>query len=105
MQQFFRHEAILAVPAAKPGDAWTAPEPLRSAADLRAVLDSGASAGRLAAQAGLEREILYNRARPTRIAWWVLTLSLLLSDRRDGPRRAAPSTSRRAPCSSPGSRS
>ncbi len=78
MVQFFRHEAILAVPAERPGDAWTAPEPLRSAADLRAVLDSGVSAGRLAPERA-SAEILYNRARPTRLAWWVLTLSLLLS--------------------------
>jgi cytochrome c-type biogenesis protein CcsB len=78
MVQFFRHEAILAVPAEKKGDAWTSPEPLRSAADLRAVLDSGVSAGRLAPERA-SAEILYNRARPTRLAWWVLTLSLLLS--------------------------
>jgi cytochrome c-type biogenesis protein CcsB len=78
MVQFFRHEAILAVPAGKPGDSWTAPKPLRSAADLRTVLDSGVSAGRISPER-LDREILYNRARPTRLAWWVLTLSLLLS--------------------------
>ncbi len=78
MVQFFRHEAILAVPAEKPGDAWTAPEPLRSAADLRAVLESGISAGRLA-PGRLSVELLYNRVGHTRIAWWVLTLSLLLS--------------------------
>ncbi|HXK08956.1 MAG TPA: cytochrome c biogenesis protein CcsA [Vicinamibacteria bacterium] len=78
MAQFFRHEAILALPAAGPGDAWTAPEPLRSAADLRAVLDSGVSAGRTGPDR-IDRELLYNRARPTRLAWWVLTLSLLLS--------------------------
>ena len=78
MAQFFRHEAILAVPAAKPGDAWTAPEPLRSPADLRAMLDSGVSAGRITPDR-IDDELLYNRARPTRIAWWVLTLALLLS--------------------------
>jgi cytochrome c-type biogenesis protein CcsB len=78
MVQFFRHEAILAVPAGKPGDAWMAPAPLRSAADLRAVLDSGLSAGRVA-PARLSAEVLYNRVGHTRIAWWVLALSLLLS--------------------------
>jgi cytochrome c-type biogenesis protein CcsB len=78
MAQFFRHEAILAVPAQKPGEAWTSPDPLRSAADLRAVLDSGASAGRLA-PGRLSAEVLYNRVGHTRIAWWVLALSLLLS--------------------------
>jgi cytochrome c-type biogenesis protein CcsB len=78
MVRFFRHEAILALPAEKPADAWTAPEPLRTAADLRAVLDSGVSAGR-AAPGRLPAEVLYNRVGHTRIAWWVLALSLLLS--------------------------
>jgi hypothetical protein len=78
MQSLLNHDALRVVPAAQPGDAWTAPEELRSAADLRAVLDSGVSAGRLTPER-LSVELLYNRARPTRIAWWVLTLSLLLS--------------------------
>jgi len=54
------------------------PEHLRSVADLRAVLDSGVSAGRLSPER-LSAELLYNRARPTLIAWVVLGLSLLLS--------------------------
>jgi cytochrome c-type biogenesis protein CcsB len=36
-------------------------------------------AGPAAAPEALEREISYNRARPTRIAWWVLAVSLVLS--------------------------
>ena len=78
LQQFFEGEALRAVPAAQPGQQWTTPSPLRSAADLRAVLDSGRGAARLPAQRA-EREITYNRARPTRTAWVVLALSLLLS--------------------------
>jgi cytochrome c-type biogenesis protein CcsB len=78
MQRFLDQEVLRVVPAAKPGDAWTAPEHLHSAADLRAVLGSGVSAGRLAPERA-SVELLYNRARPTRLAWWVLTLSLLLS--------------------------
>jgi ABC-type transport system involved in cytochrome c biogenesis permease subunit len=78
MQQLFDQSALRVVPAARPGEAWTVPEHVHSAADLRTVLDSGASAGRLPAERA-SVEILYNRARPTRIAWWVLTLSLLLS--------------------------
>jgi len=78
MQSLLNRDALRVVPAAKPGDAWTAPEHLHSAADLRAVLDSGVSAGRLA-PARLSAELLYNRARPTLIAWIVLGLSLLLS--------------------------
>ena len=66
------------MPAARPGEPWTVPEHAHTAAELRAVLDSGVSAGRLPAER-LSAELLYNRARPTRIAWWVLTLSLLLS--------------------------
>jgi len=78
MQTFLNRDAPRVVPAAKAGDAWTAPEHLHSAADLRAALDSGVSAGRLAPER-VSVELLYNRARPTRLAWWVLTLSLLLS--------------------------
>jgi cytochrome c-type biogenesis protein CcsB len=78
MQSLLDHDALRVVPAAKPGGRWTVPEPLRSAADLRAVLDSGISAGRLS-PGRLSAELLYNRARPARIAWIVLGLSLLLS--------------------------
>jgi cytochrome c-type biogenesis protein CcsB len=78
MQGLLKHEALRVVPGAKPGEAWTVPAQLRSAADLRAVLDSGASAGRLSPER-ISAELLYNRARPTLIAWIVLGLSLLLS--------------------------
>jgi cytochrome c-type biogenesis protein CcsB len=78
MQSILDHDALRVVPGAKPGDAWTAPPQLRSAADLLAVLDSGVSAGRISPER-LSAELLYNRARPPRIAWIVLGLSLLLS--------------------------
>jgi cytochrome c-type biogenesis protein CcsB len=78
MQTLLTRDAFRVVPGAKPGDEWTAAEHLRSVADLRALLDSGVSAGRLAPEQA-SVELLYNRARPTRLAWWVLTLSLLLS--------------------------
>ena len=104
MQQVLDHSALRFSPSAKPGDAWTVPEHLHSAAEFRALADSGdAAAGRISRDA-VERELLYNRARPTRLAWWILTLSLLLS-MAAWPRTAAPSTSPRAPSSSPGSRS
>jgi cytochrome c-type biogenesis protein CcsB len=78
MQRLFDRSVLRVVPAARPGEAWSAPEPLRSAAELRAVLASGASAGRVAPER-IAVELLYNRARPTRLAWWALALSLLLS--------------------------
>jgi cytochrome c-type biogenesis protein CcsB len=78
MQSLLNRDALRVVPGAAPGGAWAAPEHLHSAADLRAVADSGVSAGRLAPQR-LDAELLYNRARPARLAWWVLALSLLVS--------------------------
>ncbi len=77
LQRFLEREALRVLPADRPGDAWSVPPNLRSAADLRALLESGLSTPRLpAAQA--DREIAYNRARPTRTAWVVLLLSLVL---------------------------
>ena len=79
MQQVLDHSVLRFSPSAKPGDAWTVPEHLHSAAEIRAIADSGAGgAGRISREA-VERELLYNRARPTRLAWWILALSLLLS--------------------------
>ena len=77
MQRFLEKEPLRVVPAERPGDAWSPPPSLVSVADLRAVLDSGVSAARLPS-AMAEREIAYSRARPTRTAWIVLLLSLLL---------------------------
>jgi cytochrome c-type biogenesis protein CcsB len=78
LQRFFEGDVLRVVPAARAGDPWTTPERLRSAADLRAVLDSSVSTSRLPAAAS-QRELTYNRARPTRTAWIVLALSLVLS--------------------------
>ena len=104
MQQLLDQSALRVVPAARPGDAWTAPEHAHTAADLRAVLDSGVSAGAPAAPSASSAEIAYNRARPTRIAWLVLTLSLLLSIAAmdHGPARPRPRRGRSR--SSPASR-
>jgi cytochrome c-type biogenesis protein CcsB len=78
MQQAFERAGLRVVPAGEQGAAWSAPAGLGSVADLRAVQDAGAGAARLPAWRA-EREVTYNRARPTRTAWIVLTLSLVLS--------------------------
>jgi len=78
LQRFFEGDVLRVIPAARAGDPWTVPDHLRSPADLRAALASGLSTGRLSQEAAA-REITYNRARPTRTAWMVLLLSLLLS--------------------------
>jgi cytochrome c-type biogenesis protein CcsB len=78
MQSFFSHKVLRVVPGSAPGEAWSEPDRLGSVQDLRALQASGISTPYLSREAA-EREILYNRARPTRLAWWVLTLSLLVS--------------------------
>jgi cytochrome c-type biogenesis protein CcsB len=78
MQHVLDHSALRFVPASTPGDAWSVPEHLHSLEELRALAASAPAAGRLSAEA-VERELLYNRTRPTRVAWIVLALSLLLS--------------------------
>jgi cytochrome c-type biogenesis protein CcsB len=78
MQEFFEKGILRVVPAPRPGDAWSPPPRLESVADLRAALDSRVSGGRLPPEM-IEREITYNRLRPTRLAWLVLALSLVLS--------------------------
>jgi cytochrome c-type biogenesis protein CcsB len=78
MQQILDHRALRFSPSAKPGEAWTVPEHLHSAAEFRALADASPAAGRISPEA-VDTELLYNRTRPTRLAWWILTLSLLLS--------------------------
>jgi len=68
--------ALTVVPAG--GAPWAVPSPLNSIAALRAVQVAGL-AGPAASREAIEREIIYNAARPTRIAWWILALSLALS--------------------------
>ena len=80
MNGFFDHErATRVVPAADPKAAWTVPgrcAPPRTCGGA----ESGEAAGRL--RPSVAREIVYNHARPSRLAWWVLVVSLVLSVRR-----------------------
>jgi cytochrome c-type biogenesis protein CcsB len=78
MQDFLERRVFRIIPANEPDDAWSLPVRLESIADLKAVLGSGMSAQALTPQA-IETEVHYNRLRPSRLAWWVLTASLLLS--------------------------
>jgi cytochrome c-type biogenesis protein CcsB len=78
MQGFLDRSVFRVVPAAQPGGTWSLPPRLESLGDLNRALDSGVAASSVPAQT-LETEIRYNRARPSRIAWWVLALALILS--------------------------
>ena len=72
MQGFLNGSAIAAIPpAGDPRAPWLAPSPLRSASDLTPLL-AGGPAARLASPAAMEREVTYNRVRPTRLSWWIL---------------------------------
>jgi cytochrome c-type biogenesis protein CcsB len=80
MQQTFDGGSLRVVPAARVGDEWAVPERARSVADLEAAASAvaGTTASRLPAWR-VDREITYNRARPSRTAWMVLALALVLS--------------------------
>jgi cytochrome c-type biogenesis protein CcsB len=78
MQQTFEGASLRVVPAARPGDEWRTLPQARSAADLLGASPGGLADARLPASR-VETEITYNRARPTRTAWIVLALSLVLS--------------------------
>lgn len=78
LQGFLNRETLRPMPAADPNAQWGAPQGLGSVDGLVAL----ATGPRLAGwpdKADIEREITYNAVRPTRIAWIVLTLALVLS--------------------------
>ncbi|HET7295055.1 MAG TPA: cytochrome c biogenesis protein CcsA [Vicinamibacteria bacterium] len=78
MQGFFDRSAFRVLPGQAPGEPWSLPPRFDSIEDLKAVLASGEGA-RHVRPGALAREVLYNRARPSRLSWWILGLSLALS--------------------------
>ena len=74
MQQFLDHEEIRPIPAKDRWAAHAATNPGELAA-----LAAGPRLEGWPAAAAMDREILYNELRPTRIAWIVLALALVLS--------------------------
>ncbi len=79
MQRVVNGEAVLPVPCDEghAAGAWHAPTPPGSAALL--TLATGPRLAGWPSPGDIEREITYNRARPARLAWLVLALSLVLS--------------------------
>lgn len=78
MQDVLERRIFRIIPTNQPDGAWLLPARLESIADFKAALGSTTSAQALTPQA-IETEVRYNRVRPSRLAWWVLTVSLLLS--------------------------
>ena len=77
MQTFLARQAYRALP--NPHDAqaaWTAPQGLQSPADLAV---AGSRTASFADARALDTEVLYNRLRPTRLAWWILVPATIVS--------------------------
>src|SRR5690606_37553824 len=73
LDNYFRGEAIRAIPTAAAGDAWR-PAPGRSVAawlDAARRLRANPPPGYPEARE-VGRELVYNKVRPGRIAWWLL---------------------------------
>jgi cytochrome c-type biogenesis protein CcsB len=76
-----RGTLIRPIPAADPNDAWGTLRGARNPADLVAAkqqLRAAAGAG-YPSEAAMAREVLYNRVRPSRLAWWLLVPGALLA--------------------------
>ncbi len=78
LQRFMNRDVIRTVPnASDPSAMWTVPE-VRSMAEL-AALATGPRPQGWPTAAAVEREITYNAVRPTRVAWIVLLVAVVLS--------------------------
>jgi len=82
LQQFTTRRTLRLIPdSSDPQANWSQPERVESLADLEAIekqLRSANLAG-YPSQTAMQREITYNRVRPTRIAWLVLLIATIAS--------------------------
>jgi cytochrome c-type biogenesis protein CcsB len=79
LQRFLKGEAMQVLPP--PGDpdaAWGAPGNPVQTSTLLSLLEAR-PAGALADGQAMEREILYNRVRPSRLAWWILVPAAIVA--------------------------
>jgi cytochrome c-type biogenesis protein CcsB len=82
MQGFLNGEVLRVIPvAADPVAAWQTPTATRQPADLLAVASARPAAAAFGdaarLDAAMEREVRYNRVRPSRLAWWILVPAAL----------------------------
>jgi cytochrome c-type biogenesis protein CcsB len=79
LQGLLDGSSMAAVPGAGPVDAWSPPDGGASADALLAILRSPPRASFYPSDASIERELRYNRFRPSRVAWWILLAATALS--------------------------
>jgi cytochrome c-type biogenesis protein CcsB len=77
LKGFLDGAAILPVPAANPQDPWE-PAHAHGAAELAYLLKDARPAAWPSVEA-IDKELLYNSARPARLSWWVLVAALVVS--------------------------
>ncbi len=88
---YFKGEAIHAVPSPEAKGAWRPATGVRSAVDLASIPErvrASAPPAHYPDQKTMAREILYNRMRPSRIAWLLLLPAAILAALTVGDRRA-----------------
>ena len=81
LDEYFRGEAIRVVPATDPVAAWGAAPSSRSVADLLALVPRirEVAPAHYPTPEAIERELTYNRTRPTRLAWWLMVPAAALA--------------------------
>jgi ABC-type transport system involved in cytochrome c biogenesis permease subunit len=79
LQSFLKGEALRTQPApGNPNAAWGTPADPHHVSGLLAVLEARPAAAHVDERA-IEREVLYNRVRPSRLAWWILAPAAVAS--------------------------
>ncbi len=72
MQGFLQGKSLLVIPDLNdPSGQWAPPRKLDSEADLLAISNDRPAAAVVTSEA-MDREVTYNRVRPSRLAWWIL---------------------------------
>ncbi len=78
LQGFFEGSVLQVLPPpGHPEAPWGTPSQIREAGDLVAILQAGSPAW--PSPGAMEREVTYNRVRPSRLAWWILGGAAALS--------------------------
>jgi cytochrome c-type biogenesis protein CcsB len=79
VQGFLQQEALrVTPPPGDPNGRWSPPGHLHDTSRLEAVLEEW-PAGTAVTKEAIDRELTYNRVRPSRLSWWILTAATAAS--------------------------